>query len=130
MKGGSAMTNFLVKCLLLALLFCVPARAQEIEIGKGLACDQASQITRFLKIVNGDIDAAVRQVNTEAANPSACILGHFALIRGEETETIRNDDGTWKVTQILVVAIGTSNGWQRIPPLVQYTAFKLEERGA
>ena len=123
--------NFLRKVLILACLFCVPAQAQQVEIGHGLLCDNAGEVSRFLAVVNGDTAAAIEQVNTEVKNPTACVLIGVAFIRGDPAgEAIHNAEGAWKVTAILVVAVHTPRGWQQIAPHVYFTALKVDEKAA
>lgn len=105
------------------------ARAQEIEVGQGIVCDSAQQVTRFLEI-GGEPQAALDKVNAEANDPVACVLLGVAFVRGEQTTTVRNQDGAWRVTQILVMAVYLPTGWQSIAPHVYYSALRVEERGA
>ena len=111
-------------------MFCVPARAQEVEVGAGLLCDNAAEVTRYFEIVNGDPQAAANQVNVEVNNPTACVLVGVAFIRGQQGEAIRNADGAWKVTEVLVVAVHTPMGWRQIAPHVYFTAIRVAEQEA
>ena len=116
--------NFLCKVLILACLLCVPAQAHQVEFGRGILCDNASEVARFLAVLNGDPLTALEQVNTEVKNPTACVLIGVAFVVGTEGELIRNTEGTWKVTEVLVVAVHTPMGWSRIAPHAYFTAFR------
>jgi hypothetical protein len=105
-------------------------RANEIEVGQGLVCDNAVEVHKYLAVYKDDAQKAVEQVNLDVGNPTACILGAVAYIRGETEDTVRNKEGTWKVTAILVVAVYLPHGWQQIAPHVFWTALMVAERGA
>src|SRR5258708_4706268 len=60
---------------LLSLLLCLPARAQRIEIGTGVFCDTQKQVERFVSLFDGDAEKAMKAVNTEENDPTACIGG-------------------------------------------------------
>lgn len=108
-------------------LLASTAFGEEMQIGSGLACDQAAQVQSFLENVADDPVATVKQVNTEANDPDACVLGSYAFYKGKDENTVRNKDGAWVIAPILVVAIHTPGGWQRINPIVWYSAFKKPE---
>lgn len=124
--------NFLVKLLVLAcvLSFPVIGKAQEIEIAAGLYCDTQEQVVRFLNVVETDPRLAAQTVNTEAKKDDACVFGRVAMYRGRRVETIRNSQGAWAVTEILIVAVETPYGFLRVEPAAFWSAFKVEEHGA
>lgn len=121
--------NILMKILLIMLLFSFrPATAQEIEVGAGLWCDTSEQVSRFLTIVDGDSLAALKQVNDEAKNEYACLVGQIAFYRGKTEKKISNHDGIWDVLPILIVGIGTPAGFVQVNPKVFYTAILTKDR--
>lgn len=121
--------NFIVKLLLIALLIGFrPAAAQ--EIGVGLWCDTAEQATRFVETANGNPQETLKAVNAEFKSENACVLSYVVFYKGPEENTVRTKDGLWRITKILVVAVGTPNGFVQVEPKAFYTAFKVEEQGA
>lgn len=124
--------NFLVTGALLfvALALSPPATAQEVKVGNGVVCDKASQVVRFLTIVNGDRDAAIKQVNAEEKDDDACVYGTIVFILGEGGEKVTNKDGTWQVMEILVLGVGGPAGLRQIQPIIWYTVLQLLEQKA
>ena len=86
----------------------------------------SAKVQDFLKCFAGDPKAAIEVVNTRNT-PDARVLGH---IRGHHGKAIRNRDGAWTVTEILVLATATHMGWRKIAPAAYFSAFKVDEQGA
>jgi hypothetical protein len=104
-----------------------PAHAQEFVTGKGIICDEAAQVARVITAT--DTDAMLVAVNGEKAN--ACGILEIAYIRhGEVGDTVYVHDRAWQLTQILVIGIKMPDGWGRVEPMLQWTAFQVDERGA
>src|SRR5215475_8092645 len=98
------------KCLVLLIapltpLLCASARASDYEVGAGLACDTQAQVERFVAVFTGDAQAAIRVVNAEEQNPSACVMRNVAYIRGMKVGTVRHGDSAFDIVRILVVGI-------------------------
>lgn len=124
------MLNVLAKIglALFALSFLsLQPKAQEVEFGSGLVCDTANQVSSFLAKSQADPQASIDAVNLEANDPTACIVGSFAFYKGAATDTVRNEKGAWAVTEILVIAVMTPRGWQRINPHAYWSAFLVKE---
>lgn len=111
--------------LFLAAL-CLPAAAQEIELGTGLICDTSNQVERVAMLLDGDPENAVGAVNAED-NSTACAIASIAYVRGREAETVRNKAGTYQIVKILVVGVVTPTGLQVTAPAAFYSLFKVEE---
>ena len=77
----------------LSLLLSVPSLAHKIEVGTGIFCDTQQQVERFVALYEGDARAAMNAVNAEANDPTACIAGNVAFIRGPEFLTTRTTRG-------------------------------------
>jgi hypothetical protein len=65
--------------VLLVAAFNSPARAADnalgdYEVGANLVCDTQGQVERFASLFTGDAQAAIRLVNAEEHNPSACAI--------------------------------------------------------
>ena len=106
------------------------AFGQGVEMGSGLVCDESKQVHAYLDTVKDDPQATVKEINQAFNSEHACVLAHVAYIKGTELETVSNKDGVWKITEILVLAVGTAMGWQRIKPAPYFSAFKSEDKGA
>ncbi len=115
---------------ILFALFVSTAQAQEIQVGQGLVCDTSAQVGSFLTKDQADPRAALQAVNEEANDPTACVLSRFAFVKGQPGDTVRNEKGSWIVTEILVIAVLTPHGWQRIAPHAYWSAFRIDEQGA
>ena len=59
---------------LLAAPFCVPSQAADYEVAPSLVCDTQEQVERFVALFAGDAQAAIRVVNAEQKNPTACAM--------------------------------------------------------
>ena len=134
--------NLLVRVVMWGLLFCFPVGAnadeqsgpqgeRSIEVGVGLICNSAAQVERYLTLHVKDESpvAAIQLVNAEAQDPNACALAAIAFVRGEQGKTLPAPGGQMKITQVMILATQTRAGWQRVPPILQYTAIfdKLDE---
>jgi len=123
--------------ILVASLLLTPfsAEAEQVEnaeqVGVGVVCDTADQINHYLRVHKGGLapEAAVKVVNKERKKARACGIVAAAFIKGEEVATMAVEGGMMKVFQVTIMAAVTSTGWQRVSPLVKYTAIfeKLEE---
>jgi hypothetical protein len=137
--------NLLTRVVIWGLLFCFPVAAnadeqsrshadqqrQSLEVGIGLICNSEAQVERYLALHVKDESPveAIKVVNAEAQDPNACALAAIAFIRGEQGKSLPTPGGQMKITQVMILATQTPAGWQRVPPIVQYTAIfeKLDE---
>jgi hypothetical protein len=120
-----------IACLFLLpslILLCVPAQAQEIELGPGLVCDTQEQVERFVALYDGNAQAAMTAVNAEEHDPSACGLANIAFVRGHQLATARHKDTTFNIVQILVVGVANEVGRvQSVTPALFYSLFPIDE---
>jgi hypothetical protein len=121
-----------VKCSVLlaaplAFLLCASARASDYEVGASLACETQGEVERFIALFTGDAQAAVRVVNAEAQNPSACVIRNVAYMRGMKVGTARHGDSAFEIVRILVVGIETYSGIRPVPPTVHFSLFGVKE---
>jgi len=118
-------------CLaLLALLIGSPAKAHDIETGTGVICDTREQAQRLAALLEEDAQAAIRTVNAEAHDPTACALATVAYVRGAKAGTASSKAGTFEIVEVLVVGVATRRGLQGASPAVYFTLFKIEEWAA
>jgi hypothetical protein len=119
---------------LLILLVGTPAKAHEmaheVETGTGVICDTREQAQRLALLLDQDAQAAIRTVNAEVHDPSACALVTVAYVRGAKAGMTRSKAGTFEIVEVLVVGVETRRGLQSASPAVFFTLFKVEERGA
>jgi hypothetical protein len=119
--------RLLLSPALLASLLCAPVQASDYELGTSVVCDTQAQVERFVAVFDGDPQAAIRNVNTEQQNPSACVIKKVAFMRGFQVGMARNGDKAFEIVRILVVGIQTASGILRVPPSVHFSLFGLKE---
>jgi hypothetical protein len=136
--------TMLTRVAMWGLLFCFPVAAHavdagrtapgpklDVEVGAGLICNSAEQVERYLALHIADSapEQAIKTVNDEVKDPNACALAAIAFVRGEQSKSVEAPGGIMKVTEVVIVALQTREGWQRVQPILQYTAIfeKLEE---
>jgi hypothetical protein len=112
---------------LLASLLCAPARATDYEVGANLACDTQAQVERFVALFTGDAQAAIRFVNAEEQNPSACVIRNVAYMRGIKVGIARRGDSAFEIVRILVVGIKTASGILPVRPSIHFSLFGVKE---
>jgi hypothetical protein len=115
---------------LLSLLLCFPARAQNIEVGTGIFCDTQKQVERFVALFEGNEEKAMKAVNAEENDPTACVIGTIAFIRGPEIATARTWNMTFHIVRVTVVGILTEAGLRSIGPAATFSIESVEERTA
>jgi len=91
------------------------ASAQSIETGTGLLCDQPSEVERFFSLLEDDLQTAIEQVNAEAHKASACAVVQVAFVKGNEVAAGRHKNGSYKVVEVVVVAI-FNDQWLSVTP--------------
>jgi hypothetical protein len=112
---------------LLSLLLCLPARPQKIEVGTGIFCDTQSQAERFVALFDGNEEKAMKTVNDEENDPTACIGGTIAFIRGPEIATARTKNGTFHIVRGLIVGIFTEAGFRTAVPTAVFSFKRVDE---
>lgn len=111
---------------LLASMLAFPAFAQ--ETGRGVVCDEAKEVEQFLTLASTQSsDEAIKQVN---GSTQACAIVTVAFVRGPEVSQVRLAGGTYAIVEITIIAAYLGMGFQSIPPLKQYSAFRVQEEPA
>ena len=113
------------------MMFCIQANAQEqsvsrdqnVDVGRGVVCDTADQIQRFVVLRdNGrDMDVALNTVNEEAQSASAC---NFALVKftaPKPLTALTVHSKLVSIVEIRVLAFGNGSSWRPVPGVIQYT---------
>jgi len=109
---------------------CLPAQAQEIEVGSMLACDMQQQVERFVAAYHGGVDSAAKAVNAEEKDPTACDMVMVAYVRGPEVSTVRFDNRTFHIIRILVLGVVTAEGMLPAVPTAFFSILQVTEQGA
>ena len=111
----------------LSLLLLAPAHAEEVETSTGVICNTQKQIERFVALNDADPHSAIRAVNAEQHNPTACAMANVAFVRGGEIERARTMSYAFRIEEILVVALNTPAGMRPVAPATFFTPVKIQE---
>jgi hypothetical protein len=112
---------------LLAAPCCVHAQASDYEVGARLICDTQGQVERFVALFNGDAQAAIRVVNAEEEDPTACAIMNVAYLRGTPLETARHGDSAFEVIRILVVGVEAGDAMRPVRPAAYFSLLGVKE---
>jgi hypothetical protein len=116
----------------LSLFASLPARAQQVqvEVAPSLICDTKEQAERFASLFDGNQEAALKAVNAEANDPTACAVIPAAFVRGGEVGTTRSRGGTFRIVRILVLGVMTDRGLLQAAPQAFFSIVPVDEREA
>jgi hypothetical protein len=123
----SSTTRLVPLFAMLATSFWAPAHASDYEVGTSLVCDTQAQAERFVALFAGDAQAAIRVVNAEEQNPSACAIANVAYRRGTQIGMARHGDTAFEIVRILVMGIETDTGVRPVSPAVYFSVFSVKE---
>src|SRR5712671_248331 len=123
----SFVTRLVPLFALVATAFCGPAQAWDYEVGTSLICDTRAQVERFAVLFSGDAPAAIRAVNTEEQNPSACAIVNVAYVRGAQIGMARHGDNAFEIARILVIGVATDNAIRPVRPAAYFSLFEVKE---
>lgn len=112
---------------LLALAFCLPAQAYEVETGAVMICDTQKQVERLGELFEGKPEAAIGTVNLEEGNPNACGVAQVAYVQGKLLGTVRSKSQAFHVVPIIVVGVNTPFGLRSVDSAVFFALVKVEE---
>jgi hypothetical protein len=120
---------------LISLLLCAPAHAQDsrvldqrdVEVGDTLVCDTQEQAERYIAHFKGDAEAAVRAVNREESDPSACGLMSAAFMRGPNVAVVSQGNMGFQIVRILVLGVAGPEGFRAVKPAPYFTVFGVTE---
>jgi hypothetical protein len=97
-------------------MLAIPSRAQNVEVATGVFCDTQKQMERFVTAFDRDARTPLNAVNAEENDPTACVLGTIAFIRGPEVATARSRSGAYHIVRMLVVGFLTESGFRAAGP--------------
>jgi hypothetical protein len=123
----ACVTRFAWLMLGSVLLLQSPAYADEVQVGTGLLCDTQQQAERFAALYDGDSAIAIRTVNAEEHNPTACGLVNMAYVPGPPLSTARTKDLTFQIIQVIVIGVITENGIHSLEPAHFFSVVAVEE---
>jgi hypothetical protein len=125
-EGDRSVLCAIIVAMLLSLIPAARGDPHQTYQATGVVCDTAEQVARYVRSQDGDKTLAA----INADSPNACARLNIAFLMGQTGEHIRIISGTWVLTQILVVGLDIGNGIQPVQPIVQWSAFAIEEEGA
>jgi hypothetical protein len=108
------------------------AAAQDLLIGTKLVCDTQEQVTLFVAHYSDNAQTAVDAVNSQEHDPTACAIATIAYIAEPSVSfaTARNQNGAFRIVEIVVVGLVMSEGIQTVHPTRLYSLIPVEERSA
>jgi hypothetical protein len=124
-----------VQVALCLALLCLPAVAQDrppldpqvleenTMIGRGVLCDTQEQMIRFVSLRESGKEAisAVRTINDEARNASACNMVMVMFTARRTLAEFSIHGHIVSLVEITVQAFGDGVVWKRVPETKQYT---------
>ena len=122
--------TFALRLILLILLLSAPAAAQDVQFGTGPICDTQKQTERVVALLDGGTETAIKVVNAEENDPTACVVATVAYLRGPELATARGKAGSYQIVKILVVGLQTPTGILMTAPAAYFTILKVDEQEA
>jgi hypothetical protein len=125
----------MLRFALISLLLCAPAHAQEtrgvdtrdIEVGDTLVCDTQEQAERYIAHFKGDPEVAIRAVNRELSDPSACGLMSAAFMRGPNVAAVSQGNISFQIARILVLGVAGPEGFRAVAPAPYFTVSEVTE---
>jgi hypothetical protein len=112
---------------ILSLLMCLPAQAHEVETGSVMICDTQKQVERFVQIFDGNHERAIRAINAEENNPSACAMVDVAYVQGPSIGMARTMSHAFRIIPVAVIAVNTPGGFRPIQSALFFTLVKVKE---
>jgi len=113
---------------LFVLLSCLSAKAEKpsLDVGRGVICDTAQEVERFVALRSNGKEAAValQAVNNEVRG--ACNFV-FVMFTGSKAISELSVNGRpVSILEITVHAFGDGSAWRQVPATVRYTAAAEE----
>lgn len=110
------------------------ARDRDVQSARLVICSSAEKAQSFAA-QNRDLQATIanddQATKTDTSSPSsACLVAGIAYISGNKLERVQSKDGSYDVTEILIVGVATPYGMLAIEPSVVYTLLKVTEEQA
>ena len=78
-------------------------------------------------LFTGDAQAAIRVVNAEEQNPTACAIVSVAYVRGPQIGMARRGDSAFEIVRVLVIGVETEDGIRVVRPAAYFSLFGIKE---
>jgi uncharacterized membrane protein YraQ (UPF0718 family) len=123
--------------VLATLILGLPAQAEdlgagEIQVSTQLVCNTQHEAFRFARLYSGDAEAALRIVNAEESDQTACAIIPVIYSVGSRLGSARTKTGstTFNIVKILVIGVVTTGGVRTVLPTEYFSALAVDERDA
>jgi hypothetical protein len=121
--------------VLATLILGLPAQAEdldagEVQVGTRLVCNTQNEALRFVRLYSGDAEAALRIVNAEESDPTACDIVPVLYFVASRLASARTGNATFNIVKILVIGVVTSDGVRTVLPTEYFSALAVDERDA
>jgi hypothetical protein len=84
-------------------------------------CATAADAKNYAAVHKHDIKNAIER----ETNAKTCLVARIAFLPGEQIDLVVDKDATYAVTEIVIVAVSTSEGLIKIGPNLAYTLLQL-----
>ena len=110
------------------------ARSQNVQSARMVICSSAEKAQSFAA-QHQDVQAAIAKDETSGGKNAmgtsgACLVAGIAYISGKQMDRVRSKDGSYDITEIMIVGVATPYGMLAIEPSVVYTLLKVNEERA
>ena len=75
----------------------------------------------------GGPETAIRTVNREESDPSACALMSAAFLRGPNVAAVSQGNMGFQIVRILVLGVAGPEGFRAVAPAPYFTVFGVTE---
>jgi hypothetical protein len=118
--------------LVLGLAEAEDLGASEIQVGARLVCNTQHEAFRFVKLYSGDAETALRIVNAEESDPTACDIIPVLYFIGSRLGSARTQTGntTFNIVKIVVIGVVTADRVRIVLPTEYFSALAVDEREA
>jgi hypothetical protein len=113
---------------LMALLQSATALAADVETSVAPVCATQKQVERLAGLFAYNTKSAVHAVNVETQNPHACGIANVAFLRGARIGTVRTQEATFEIVEVLVVGTVLGDSIMAAKPVICFSLLKIEER--
>ena len=114
-------------------LLAFGAKAQDakhdVKVANTLICGTADDTKRFLQS-SENLQRALSTVNDGTNSSKSCLVAPIAYVAGQQFDRVERSEGTFIVTEIMIVGVATPYGMLAIKPSVVYTALPVHEEAA
>jgi hypothetical protein len=128
--------NLVLRLVLVAVLATIafgPTLAEdsgtgEIQIDTWLVTQH--EAFHFVKLYSGDAEVALRIVNAEESNPTACDIIPVLYFVGPRLGSAKTGNTTFSIVKILVIGVVTTDCVRTLLPTECFSTLAVDERDA